>query len=90
MKVIAILNKPKSCSGCPFDHVEFAYEECRLSKRQLSDAESLQIPEWCEMKPMPQKKDTFGKLTFDKMAEYIGWNNCIDEITGETDDVLHD
>ena len=50
MKVIAILNKPKSCSTCPFNHVEISYEECRLSKRQLSDAESLQIPIWCELR----------------------------------------
>lgn len=38
-------------------------------------------------RPMPEKKETFdGRLTYDKLAEYIGYNKCIDEILGEKDD----
>lgn len=32
------------------------------------------------LRPLPQKKDTFGKLTLDKMAEYIGYNKCLEEL----------
>ncbi len=36
------------------------------------------------LKPLPEKKEIFdGKLPLDKMAEYIGYNACLDEITGE-------
>ena len=40
-----------------------------------------------ELKPMPEKKETFdGRLTYDKLAEYIVYNKCIEEILGENND----
>ena len=85
MKVIAIINKPRSCSGCPFNHIEISYEECRLSKRQLSEAESLLIPEWCPLKSLPHKLQA--DWYTDGYKE--GFNACLEEIKGD-EDVLHE
>lgn len=80
MKAILVIDTPKECSDCPCINLLGIY--CQADKRNryclLEDKE-----EWCPLKPMPQKENTFEK----GLDEYgtgwrIGFNACIDEILG--------
>ena len=49
-------------------------------------------PDWCPLKPLPEKMEMIGKYNQEyfqkggKMPSYkVGWNACIDEITGGMD-----
>jgi hypothetical protein len=56
---------------------------CRVNNRDITD---LSIrPDWCPLKPLPEKFDDEKER---KLGDFeplfkIGWNNCIDAITGE-------
>lgn len=83
MKAILVIDEmPKRCGECPCVNDEFEF--CRADEK-IRDCDRYKTPTWCPLKPLPQKKELFGKIPLDKMAEYIGWNACIDEITGETE-----
>ena len=68
----------ETCIYCPI------VGKCVLGK----EAET--IPDWCPLKPLPEKMEMIGKYNQEyfqkggKMPSYkVGWNACIDEITGE-------
>lgn len=92
-KVIAVLKEPKSCTFCEFGKLAICgamynymtdkapskeHEKYNIMRYKFSDTR----PDWCPLKPIPQKR-VFATLSHDKdfyMAE--GWNNCIDMILG--------
>lgn len=39
----------------------------------------------CPLKPMPQKKETVRDEAYSVEDYRIGWNECLKEITGETE-----
>ena len=49
-----------------------------------------QPPDWCPLKPLPEKKEyivPIDNVESQKDIIAVGWNACIDEITGgEIDD----
>ena len=84
MKVIALIDKPKSCASCPFVNDGYAFNMCNLSKRQIT---TVDIPDWCELRPLPQKKEeTFAywiaRGCNDPESYINGWNACLDEVVG--------
>lgn len=44
-----------------------------------------EIQDFCPLKPLPEKKDTFCGSSYD-IIENRGYNICIDEILGEEDE----
>lgn len=90
MKAILVLEMPKSCRDCKLTYLDTgddAYFGVNVQRCIFDDAEADTDERYydCPLRPLPQKKELFGKPTLDKMAEYIGWNDCLDEITGETE-----
>lgn len=87
MKAILIIDKPFTCGGCPCMRVSNTGFVCQKEWRDIVDPDH--IPSWCPLKPMPNKKpvsyhdDLFGEV--EKNFNNIGWNACLDEITGETE-----
>lgn len=74
MKAILVIEEmPDICYKCPCYDQEVG--TCQASNSWKTDREN-----GCPLKLLPQKKELFGKLTLDKMAEYIGWNACLEEI----------
>ena len=62
-----------------------------MSKSVL-DGEAESIPDWCPLQPLPEKMKVTGLYNGEyfkaggKLPSYkIGWNDCIDEITGGMD-----
>ena len=46
------------------------------------DCESKSRPDWCPLKPLPEKNTTENDMTDYQCGMVDGRNQCIDEITG--------
>ena len=86
-KAVLIMDMPSSCMGCNFLHCEIEenkeYCEAREIRKQV-DLEKEEKPDWCPLKPMPEKKVLSGDVAdIQKMGKELinkGYNACIDEL----------
>ena len=93
MKAILVLEMPSSCLECPIgEDMSIQIETCIKCPfgKCVIDEEVMTRPDWCPLKPAPQKQDICGKYNSEyyaqggKPASYkIGYNDCIDEIFGD-------
>ena len=95
-KSVLVIDTPENCYDCPFG-TEYCgdseYEgrcelaECldgdtRLIAEEHYDYESESRPDWFPLKPLPEKMTGVAQTDhWNSIKE--GWNECIDEITGE-------
>lgn len=92
MKAILVIDEmPTRCLDCPLIWDEMNNDIVRCSNgRRLDDNDEYiykQKPSWCPLRPLPSKLVPFGYLDAgneDGLYEK-GYNDCIDEITGETE-----
>lgn len=88
-KSVLVMDTPKYCALCAL-RSGVLHPFCRVNNRDITD---LSIrPDWCPLKPFPEKMKATGLYNCeyfkagDRPPSYkIGWNNCIDEITGGMD-----
>jgi len=84
VKAILVLEMPSSCMGCNFLHCEIEenkeYCEAREIRKQVDLAKE-EKPDWCPLKPMPEKKDSAIGTNYQRFVK--GYNACIDEIVGD-------
>lgn len=98
-KSALVTETPKNCYDCPFG-TEYCgdseYEGCcelaecldsdmRLITEEHYDCESETKPDWCPLKPLPEKKEYINSVSNIEATKNIaaaGWNACLDEITG--------
>lgn len=78
-KSVLVINTPKYCALCVLRsgvHHPF----CRVNNRDITD---LSIrPDWCPLKPLPEKKEEEYWRSKLSLAWIRGWNTCISKITG--------
>ena len=96
-KSVLVLDTPKNCYDCPFGtaycgeleyvgYCELAgcldYDVILMTEEHY-DCESKSRPDWCPLMDLPEKDNgDYPSNTF--AAGFVeGWNQCIDEITGE-------
>lgn len=96
-KAILVMDMPKNCLECPLGkNMSIVIEtciQCPLGKCAI-DAETETIPDWCPLKPMPNKKQekqycsngVFGINTSMETRFNRGYNACIDEILGGSEE----
>lgn len=96
-KSVLVIDTPENCYDCPFGtaycgELEYAgyceladcldYDVILMTEEHF-DFESKSRPEWCPLKPLPEKKNcdifSFGSQIG---AWREGWSACIDAITG--------
>ena len=85
MKAVLVIDMPTTCAGCPcYDYIHGVcantYKDCELRKQAK--------PTWCPLRPLPKHKYGFennGLSPSDQILVQSGWNDCLDEITGETE-----
>ena len=92
MKKILILDVD-SCYFCPCSSAEVGWlgnitcSVCQVKGKENTvymDGVS-GVPEWCPLKPMPEK-NTWDITKNGHVTEYAeGWNACLEEILGETE-----
>lgn len=96
-KSILVIDTPENCYDCPFG-TEYCgnleYEGCCelaecldydviLMTEEHYDCESKSRPDWCPLKPLPEKSTIEKDMTDYQCGMVDGRNQCIDEITGE-------
>lgn len=82
MKGIIVVDIPETCGKC------IAFKEwsgvCLASDHEYDMMDEGKKPEWCPIKPVPDKVSEIDELIFvpSRYAEgYMdGWNDCIDKI----------
>ena len=85
MKAILVIDMPENCIECPL-HQRYCGAICRALEKEHTDERFYHREDWCPLRPMPIKKEALmgmGKINFGKA---LGWNDCLDEILGETDE----
>jgi len=80
MKALAIIGMPSACGSCWFCT---SYGLCFLGNREVSIYANKRDSE-CPLKPMPQQMKT-DEDDIEEDSYWQGWNDCLDEIMGETE-----
>ena len=79
-KSVLVIDTPENCGKCKFIS-EFW---CRaMDGRRVPNNDV--IPNWCPLKPLPEKKEyivPINNVESQKDIIAVGWNACINEITG--------
>lgn len=79
-KSVLVIETPENCGKCKFIS-EFW---CRaMNGRRVPNNDV--IPNWCPLKPLPEKKEyivPIDNVESQKDIIAVGWNACINEITG--------
>lgn len=98
-KSVLVIDTPENCYDCPFGTAycgEIEYEGlCELADcldhdvilmtEEHYDCESKSRPDWCPLKPLPERKEyivPIDNVESQKDIIAVGWNACINEITG--------
>jgi hypothetical protein len=94
-KSVLVIDTPeKGCISCIIGRDRSNSLEtcifCPVTGKCVLDKEAEVIPDWCPLKPLPEKMKVTGIYNGEyfkakgKPPSYkIGWNKCIDEITGK-------
>ena len=100
-KSVLVIDTPENCYGCPFgteycgnleyegccELADCLYYDVILITEEHYDCESKSRPDWCPLKPLPEKSTIENDMTDYQCGMVDGRNQCIDEITGgEVDD----
>lgn len=93
-KSVLVIDTPERCIDCEigqdYSNIIEICVSCPIAGKSALDGEAESIPDWCPLKPLPEKM----KVTRLYNGEYfkaggkppsykIGWNKCIDAIAGE-------
>lgn len=100
-KLVLVIDTPENCYDCPFGTAycgDSEYEGCcelaecldsdmRLIAEEYYDYESESRPDWCPLKPLPERKEyivPIDNVESQKDIIAVGWNACINKITGKS------
>ena len=80
-KSVLVIDTPENCGKCKF----ISGFWCRaMDGRRVPNNDV--IPNWCPLKPLPEKSTTENDMTDYQCGMVDGRNQCIDEITGGDSD----
>lgn len=86
-KSVLVIDAPEDCYSCYLRMVSRDLHFCKVKSRRIKDV--CIRPDWCPLKPLPEKMKVTGFYNGEyfkaggKPPSYkVGWNACIDEITG--------
>ena len=82
-KSVLILDTPKDCGHCLLS--DFVNGDTCLCRRTDRENNANDKPKWCPLRPLPKKHTARNHNYHNDEEEYLGWNDCIDAITGETE-----
>lgn len=93
MKAVLVIDMPNRCSECPLCSKDENYwgdivsAECQMQYKGYLTLNEMEKPTWCPLKPLPQKLKL--RIQREWITDYdryeIGYNACLDKITGETE-----
>ena len=81
-KSILVIDTPNNCAECKLMYLQ------GIGESICNAVDWERRPSWCQLRHLPPKLDAHGYLDVgneDGLYEK-GWNNCLEEITGEQND----
>ena len=78
-KAVLVMGMPDSCIDCPC-YKGGSVLRCGVDLSSLTDKEIREKPNWCPLRPVPEKKVEESARTMTDLGWINGWNACIDEI----------
>ena len=92
-KAVLVMNMPESCFGCNFMYCdeESDTETCQAMETARDIDLIEDRPDWCPLRELPERKPESERRECEGSArgtwqvpllENMGWNACLDEITG--------
>lgn len=96
-KSVLVMKTPKNCYECPFSCTNGNDTDCGYCELEMYfvdgevvineeyfDFESEVKPDWCPLKPLPEKMAIpRGARNVDGLEYAAGYNSCLNEIAGE-------
>ena len=85
-KSVLVMGTPEDCESCVL-HGGIFHSFCKINCRYIEDLSTK--PDWCPLKPLPEKKEylvPIDNVESQKDIIAVGWNACIDKITGGNSD----
>lgn len=82
-KAVLVMDMPSSCEEC---HLLSVGRYCKGKEAPNVAVDShldKSKPDWCPLKPMPEKKEDNSANTESFACFKLGYNACIDELLGE-------
>lgn len=95
-KSVLVLKTPENCLDCQFCYeLDEGVEACCSIMDDDKDKSLMKEidceygycqgkPNWCPLKPLPEKMDVGNIGNIHNFNRAVGWNTCIDEIAGES------
>ena len=86
--VLTIDTPKKGCISCHLsqektDYLKVCIVTCMITNKTILGAQAETIPDWCPLKPLPEKMAIpRGARNVDGLEYAAGYNTCINEITG--------
>lgn len=77
-KSVLVINTPESCCSCYLRGFTLNLQYCRGKLKDIKDVSTK--PDWCPLKPLPEKSTTENDMTDYQRGMVDGRNQCIDEI----------
>lgn len=82
-KSVLVIDTPEKCIRCPLLNSE---DECTVQDDNANNVDSWdELMKGCPLKPLPEKKEyiiPIDNVEANKDIIAVGWNACIDAITG--------
>lgn len=82
-KSVLVIDTPENCYSCYLRKLIRNWSYCAVKSERIKNA--MVKPNWCPLKPLPEKKEyivPIDNIESQKDIIAVGWNACIDEITG--------
>ena len=76
-KSVLVIDTPEKCDSCMC--IGTFHSFCKINCRDIKDTSVK--PDWCPMKPLPEKSTTENDMTDYQCGMVDGRNQCINEIT---------
>lgn len=88
-KSVLVIDTPERCIDCEIgqnhSNILETCVSCPVAGKWVIDKEAESIPDWCPLKPLPEKREyivPIDNVESQKDIIAVGWNACIDAITG--------
>ena len=86
-KSVLVIDKPKNCLECKFcgyiADKEDGFRSCFLIEHCFEERDAEEEYLMCPLRPLPHSKQMENRWFSDDYSK--GWNDCLAEITGETE-----
>ena len=82
-KAVLVMDMPEICNDCMAANMGFSGFFCTAAHKQLIPKNPR--PEWCPIRPMPEKENNDNLMDEYQDGYDDGWNACINAIGGGND-----